>query len=134
MWPPKRTVAAIRSATAPARSEVTTRRARRSDMVAGKVPATRRDQDGGGLRPPRPGFVELEVGRMLQHRLRRLPQPLDAAGAVEQRLVADHHVVDQALVGLESLLAAAERVGVAELHLGLTELDRRTGHLREEVQ
>ena len=40
---------------------------------------------------------------VLEHRRRDLPEPLDPVGAGEERAVADHHVVDQALVGVERL-------------------------------
>src|SRR3954468_11894052 len=103
-----------------------------SDVVAGQVPAARRDQLVDLLRSPGAGPVRDRPRRILQQRLRDLPEALDRLRAAEQRPVAHHHVVDQALVGVQRLAGAAEGVGVAEAHVRLPELDPRAGDLGEE--
>ena len=51
--------------------------------------------------PHEPSPVRLDGRRALEQRRGDLPQPLDAVGPREQRLVAVHRLQDQVLVGLE---------------------------------
>src|SRR3954468_11135313 len=97
----------------------------RSDVVAGEVPVARRDQAVDLLGSPGAGLVRDRLRRSLQEWLGDLPEALDRLGAAEQGPIADHDVVDQALVGVERLAGAAEGVGVAEAHMCLAELDPR---------
>src|SRR5207249_2654354 len=70
---------------------------------------------------------------VLQNRSRDLPETLDPVGGGEERVVTHHHVVDQPLIGFERLRRAAERVGVAEVHVRLAELHPRPRHLGEKA-
>src|SRR5690242_11276301 len=66
-------------------------------------PGARRDQVVLLGRPPRALLVLAQRRRILEQRRGDLPQPLDALGGGEERVVARHGVVNQALVGLEHL-------------------------------
>jgi hypothetical protein len=65
-------------------------------------------------------------------RCRDLPEPLDPVGAGEQRVVAEHGVVEQALVALE-VVGDVEGVAVAEGQRGRAEAHLRAGLLGQEV-
>jgi hypothetical protein len=60
--------------------------------------------------PPGGRRVKPNRGRGFQQGDRHLPQPLDALGGGEQRVVAAHRIQDQALVRLQHV---ADQAGVA---------------------
>ena len=64
-----------------------------------------RDQLVDRLRPPGAGRVDADRRRVVEQPRRDLPQPLDAVGGAEQRVVAAHGVEDQPLVGLQHVVA-----------------------------
>src|SRR6185436_6564552 len=57
-------------------------------------PRVRRDELVDRVRTPRARSVRADRRRALQQRRRPLPEALDALGAREQRVVAQHRVVD----------------------------------------
>ena len=85
------------------------------------------------VRAPRPRRVRTHRRRVLEQRLRRFPQALDALRAREERVVAEHRVVDQAFVRLEQIGCAPGLVQ-RELQALLVEPHARTGTLAVERQ
>ena len=61
------------------------------------------DQLVNRVRPPRARGVRAHRRRILQQRLRSLPQAFDAFGSGEQRVIIAHRIQDQPLVRLENL-------------------------------
>lgn len=83
--------------------------------------------------PHVPGFVLVHRRGVLDQRLGHLPQPLDALGAREERLVAHHRVEDQTLVGLEHV-HLVRRLLQRELQAQLVEHHAGSGPLAVERQ
>src|ERR1700722_13885682 len=86
-----------------------------------------------GLWPPRARRIDLDRRRGHQQRLRNFPQPLDALGRTEQRVIAAHGVEDESLVGLEHVATEASFLH-RELKTLLVETHPRAGLLAVERQ
>ena len=101
------------------------------------APAVARQQRVGLARPGAAGRIDRQRRRAIlrpgvEHRLHHAPAGLDVVGALEQRRIADHAVIDQRLVagarrGLEIVL-------VVELHLDAADLHARSRDLGAEAQ
>ena len=86
---------------------------------------------------PRSGGVVGEVPRGqrfpdVEDRLDDFPAGFHHVGALEQRGIAEHAVVEQALVAGARL--RAEVVGVVEVHVDFAQADDRPGDLRSEAE
>src|SRR5215469_3240984 len=78
-----------------------------------QMPVERRDQLLDRSWPPGAPTVRFDWRRVLQQRLGDLPEPVDAIGVGEQRLIADHRVEYEPLVALQRV-RGRERVSVLE--------------------
>src|SRR6185437_5887653 len=116
-----------------ARKQESTPRTSSGSAAACQLPAVgRREVVECWLRAPRAGGIRLDGGRAVQQRCGDLPQSFDLVGMCEQGLVAEHGVQQEPLVALQTAVAA-ERIGVAEGHLGGTQVHRGAGFLGQEA-
>src|SRR5437870_11646120 len=89
------------------------------------------------LRAPGPSGIVRKISRRkrlphIEDRTDDAPSGLDHVGALEQRLVADHAIVEQALVARGGL--CAEVVGVLEIHVHCAKTHHWTGNFGGELE